>query len=80
MTSRVRSLTAQEIEKLPQCRYSWDSHTKCFEIKQPQETKACLRCCMEGMIAALGHEDNIAVSVHCLDGLAIVLKELKMLE
>lgn len=35
---------------------------------------------MEGMIAALGHEDNIAVSVHCLDGLAIVLKELKMLE
>ena len=80
MSNRMRTLTPSEMEKLPHCRWSWDSHAKCFEDKPPTETKFCVRCCMEELLNVLVHPDGQPDGVQCLDGLAAMLKELKVLE
>jgi hypothetical protein len=81
MSDRVRTLTSSEIQKLPRCRWSWDSHAKCFDqVKEPVETLLCIKCCMEGLLYVLVHPDGQPDAIHALDGLAAMLKEIKVLE
>lgn len=87
MSNRFRTLTPQEREALPRCRWSWDTNAKCFDevrviatMTRPVETKLCVKCCMEGLLYCLVHPDSQPDAVHALDGLAAMLKELRVLE